>query len=261
MVSINVLAPLQRFLRRPNDDPGKTIFVAAAVSVVAALFVSSSVVLLRPIQEANRERERQAQIVKAVANAIGETGALQARIVDLRSGAFDPSVDPVTFDQDKAALDPQRSIAIPANADIARLDRRANHARVFVRESAGQIELLVMPVSGRGYASLIRAYLVLRGDLNTIAGLTVYEQAETPGLGARIADKAWQERWAGKKLIGSGGDIGVKVVQANASGPNEVDGITGATRTGQGITNAIRFWLGDLGFGPFLDRLRKERTP
>lgn len=257
MASVNLYAPLQRLLARPNDDPAKTIFVAAMVSVVAALFVSSSVVLLRPIQEDNRERERQAQIVKAVAGAIGEAGPLRARMVDLRTGAFDSVVDPVGFDQAKAAQDPQTSSAIPQDADIARLGRRANYARVFLRQADGKIELLVLPISGRGYSSVIRAYLVLRGDFETIAGLTIYEQAETPGLGSRITDKAWQQQWTGKQLGMATGAPKIEVVQAKASGPHQVDGISGASRTGQGVTNAIRFWFGDHGFGPFLERLRK----
>jgi len=36
----------------------------------------------------------------------------------------------------------------------------------------------------------------------------------------------------------------------------EVDGISGATRTGNGVTNMLRFWLGDHGFGVFLERIR-----
>ena len=37
-----------------------------------------------------------------------------------------------------------------------------------------------------------------------------------------------------------------------------VDGISGATLTGKGVTNTIRFWLDDDGYGPFLKNLREE---
>jgi Na+-transporting NADH:ubiquinone oxidoreductase subunit C len=96
------------------------------------------------------------------------------------------------------------------------------------------------------------------GDLKTVAGLTFYAQDETAGVGARILDPAWQAEWPGKRIADAGGEIRIAVVQRGARGPHEVDGITGATRTGEGITRLLRFWLGERGFGPFLARLGSE---
>ena len=71
----------------------------------------------------------------------------------------------------------------------------------------------------------------------------------------------WRERWQGKKLRDEAGRLRIGV----AKGPVEpgspeaaylVDGISGATRTGQGVADLLRFWLGDQGFGPYLDRIR-----
>ena len=39
----------------------------------------------------------------------------------------------------------------------------------------------------------------------------------------------------------------------------QVDGISGATRSALGVHGMVRFWLGEFGFGPFLQRLREER--
>ena len=47
------------------------------------------------------------------------------------------------------------------------------------------------------------------------------------------------------------------VVRGNASGPNEVDGISGASVTSYAISDMLEFWMGEHGFGPFLDRLKK----
>ena len=55
----------------------------------------------------------------------------------------------------------------------------------------------------------------------------------------------------------SDANVGIAVARGSASGPLEVDGISGATRTGNGITNLLRFWLGEYGFGPFLNRLAR----
>ena len=64
--------------------------------------------------------------------------------------------------------------------------------------------------------------------------------------------------WAGKQTADETGRVLIEVVRGVASGPFEVDGITGATRTGNGVTGMLRFWLGDWGYGPFLDRLAAE---
>jgi Na+-transporting NADH:ubiquinone oxidoreductase subunit C len=118
--------------------------------------------------------------------------------------------------------------------------------------------LIVLPVSGNGYQSVIKAMLALEPDLSTIAALTITQQGDTPGLGARIEDPAWQALWAGKQAVDETGQVAITVVRGQAASPNEIDGITGATITSNGVANMLRYWLGEHGFGPFLDRLRQE---
>jgi Na+-transporting NADH:ubiquinone oxidoreductase subunit C len=168
-------------------------------------------------------------------------------------------MDPVTYDQAAAAKQPESSIAIPKDVDIAGLGRRAKHATVFIRRERGKPILMVLPVHGAGYQSTLYGYLALRGDGNTVAALTFYKQGETPGLGARITEPAWQALWPGKRLADEGGTVKIAVVRGTAAGPYEVDGISGATRTGNAVTKMLRFWLGDTGFGPFLDRIKTGR--
>jgi Na+-transporting NADH:ubiquinone oxidoreductase subunit C len=115
-----------------------------------------------------------------------------------------------------------------------------------------------VPVRGTAYQSTLKGYLALKADLNTVAALTFYEQAETPGLGARIEEDAWQALWPGKKVADADGVIRIEVVKGAGKGVHEVDGISGATRTGTGVTNLLQFWLGPDGYGPYLDRLRLE---
>jgi Na+-transporting NADH:ubiquinone oxidoreductase subunit C len=45
-----------------------------------------------------------------------------------------------------------------------------------------------------------------------------------------------------------------------ATDPYRVDGLAGATITGRGVTEMLRFWLGEQGYGPYLERLRKGET-
>ncbi len=246
----------RRFKDLPADSTLKTLAFAFAVALISAIVVSFASVTLRPLQKANLERERQAQIVAIVSNAIGDAGPLTAHVVELSTGRFAPAMDPVTFDQEAAAKKPESSITIPKHADLAGIGRRAKHATVFIRRENGRPILLVLPVRGAGYQSMLYGYLALRGDGNTVAALSFYQQGETPGLGARIREPAWQALWPGKRIADKDGTIRINVVSGRSTSPHEVDGISGATRTGNAVTKMLRFWVGGWGFGPFLDRLK-----
>jgi Na+-transporting NADH:ubiquinone oxidoreductase subunit C len=68
--------------------------------------------------------------------------------------------------------------------------------------------------------------------------------------------------WQGKRIYGPDGTVALRVVKSAAAddvAPNHrIDGISGATMTGNGVTELMRFWFGDHGFGPFLQRLRQQ---
>ena len=223
---------------------------------------------LRPIQQANVEAERIAQLelVLAALSDIGRAQTiedLEARLVELASGRFDDSVDVATYDAELAASRPATSAAIPAELDLAGLKRRALHARVYlVRGSAGEIDMIILPVSGRGYQSTLRAWLVLDGNTRTVRALKFYQHGETPGVGARIEEAEWEAQWRDLPAYDDDGvlRIGVRSHAGGGFGDDaiyQVDGISGATRTAQGVDGMLRFWLGEFGFGPFLQLIRE----
>lgn len=263
---LDPVAAWRHFLARPNDDRIKVFGVAILVALFSALVVSVASVTLKPMQEAHLEAERAARMARMLDTLPGmrdvmeELGVdtLETRLVDLETGSFAQEVDPASFDQRAAASDPEQSVAIPPDEDIARLDRRAKLAPVYLLEKDGDLLLVVLPVVGSGYQSTIRASLALQADLTTVAALTITEQGDTPGLGARIEEPEWQALWAGKEVADASGQIVIDVVRGEATGPHEVDGISGATVTSNGVANMLRYWLGDHGFGLFLDRLRAE---
>ena len=253
-----------RLLALPNESRTKTIAMAFIVSGICALLVSSAAVLLAPMRDANLAAEREARLaamlesMPGLADIVAQYGAdsLETVVVDLETG--EPTdIDPATFDIAAAAEDPETSSIIPGEADIAGLGRRADLAPIHILREDGELRLVILPISAVGYQSTIRAHLALEGDLNTVAGLSIIEQAETPGLGARIEEPAWQALWPGKELAGDDGEIRLSVVRSRATSAFEVDGITGATRTGNAITAAIHFWLGEYGFDDVLANLRQ----
>jgi len=259
----------RRFLETPNDNPLKTVAVALAVALVSAVAVSTAAVTLRPLQEANLEAERESRMVGLVAtlpsmeDILADAGAesLEVRMVDLANGTFSDDIDPNTFDPREAAQDPELSTELDDEADVAGIGRRPNYAPVYLVRDGGAVALIVLPIYGAGYESTLYGYLAIEGDGVTVAGLTFYEQGETPGLGARIQDPAWEALWPGKEIADETGAVRITIVRGTATGPYEVDGITGATRTSTGVSNLLQFWLGEDGFGPFLELVRAGEVP
>ncbi len=102
---------------------------------------------------------------------------------------------------------------------------------VTVVEKKGQVFYvardgsLAFRFTGSGLWGPITGVMAVLPELKTIKGVTIIRQEETPGLGGRIAEAEFLNRFRSKKL-----EPGLIVVAAGrAEGENEVDGITGAT--------------------------------
>ncbi|WGH78568.1 FMN-binding protein [Jannaschia ovalis] len=254
--------PWRRLLALPNESRAKTVLVAFLVSAVCAALVSGATVLLRPIQAANRAAEERAQIaalvqgIPGMADLLAQSGGtLSTAVIALESGRAAADVTPATLNATLA--DPANWTALAPGADLAGLGQRPDYAQVFLLRDGDAVSLVLLPLSGRGYGGRIDAILALRGDMNTIAGLAVTQHSETPGLGARIEERSWQASFPGTELRDGRGEMRFRVARGPASGVHEVDGITGATRTGSGVTGMVRFWLGPDGYGPFLDAIAR----
>lgn len=261
---------IRRFLDMPSDRPFKTLVVTLLVALVCSALVTGSAVILKPLQLAKKEAERQRHIVDLVTRlpGVGEglkTGELrlEARVVDLATGTYVPDMDPGLYDQRRAVRDPGTSVEIPPKEDVAWIKRRARYAVVYLLMDAGKPALIVLPVHGKGYGPTIYGYLGLTADLKSVVGLNFYEHGETPGLGALIDAPAWRKQWFGKKIWDQGGTprLGVAEGPVDPASPDaayQVDGLTGATWTSRGVTNLLRYWLGEGGFGPYLRKLRQK---
>jgi Na+-transporting NADH:ubiquinone oxidoreductase subunit C len=131
----------------------------------------------------------------------------------------------------------------------------------------------VIPVNGYGLWDAIYGYLAIKPDGDTVIGISWYDQKETPGLGANIAEASWQNHFDGKKIFqeSAGGStdfkaapLGITVVKGKVSevlgdspkAKSAVDGMTGATLTGNGVTDAYKAVLA--AYRPFLIKLHNE---
>jgi Na+-transporting NADH:ubiquinone oxidoreductase subunit C len=256
-----------------RDSISNTIVVATLLCIVCSVLVSSAAVFLSDLQEANKVQERKRNILKA-AGLYDENAELEelfqrveTRVVDLETGRFvsESEIDPREYDPREAAKDPERSVKIDPEQDIAGIKRRPKYELVYLVKKDGKLDQVVLPIEGKGLWSTLYGYLALDADMETIRGITFYEHGETPGLGGEIDNPKWQEQWEGKEAFGPEGEPQIEVVHGtvNRERPEakyQVDGLAGATITSRGVTNLVQFWLGEKGFRTFLENLEKERT-
>ena len=262
-----------------KESTNKTILVAFLLCLACSIVVAGSVVLLKPIQEVNKALNLKVNIL-AAAGLLPESNdaaaieaafsKIEARIVDLDSGEYvEPEVvgrkEALAYDQRKASKDPKLSSPLSGADDIASIKRRVKYAKVYLVKNEGQLETIILPISGYGLWSTLHGFVALEPDVNTIVGLGFYEHAETPGLGGEVDNPRWKSSWTGKKLfdLSSSDDPKIKLLKgsvdpASKNAEYEVDGLAGATLTSRGVTNLIQFWTGEHGFQQYLNRLRKE---
>ncbi|MFA0349351.1 Na(+)-translocating NADH-quinone reductase subunit C [Vibrio sp. 10N.222.55.C6] len=246
-----------------NDSIKKTLFVVIALSLVCSIIVSTAAVVLKPKQQANAVLDQQTKILEVagieLAGNIPELYAenIEPRLVDFATGDFVDG-DATAYDQRKAAKDPAQSIKLSAEDDIAKILRRANTGTVYLVKDGAETSKVIIPVHGNGLWSMMYAFVAVETDGNTVSGITYYEQGETPGLGGEVENPSWRAQFVGKKLFDENHKPAIQVVKGGAPQGSEhgVDGLSGATLTSVGVQHTFDFWLGDMGFGPFLAKVR-----
>jgi Na+-transporting NADH:ubiquinone oxidoreductase subunit C len=243
-----------------NESFGKTLGVVVAVCLVCSIVVSGAAVGLRQLQQKNATLDRQSNILKAAGLLQQANGNIadtferfvEKRYVDLSTGEFvdAPSED---FDMIKAAKEEDSSVKV----DMSGLgfSRRAKVASVYlVKDESSDIQRVVVPVYGSGLWGLMYGFLAVDNDGNTIRELIYYEHQETPGLGAEVLNPSWQAKWDGKKLYDDG-DVAITVTKnAKSSSDYQVDALSGATLTSNGVQRTLRYWASENGYAPFFDK-------
>ncbi|MFW2589366.1 Na(+)-translocating NADH-quinone reductase subunit C [Sagittula sp. SSi028] len=264
--------PLRRFLDTPADNVAKTVTVALGLCLVASMVVSAAAVSLRPLQERNAALDKQVNIVQVA--GLYEEGidvaeafdAFEPHVLELATGEFADGqdiqgqvLDPLTFDDRSAAED--LTLSAPLDDDPASIGRQANYVTVYVlRNEDGTLDKVILPVYGYGLWSTLYGFMAIEEDGNTIYGLQFYEHAETPGLGAEVDNPRWKALWNEKKLRTENGEGELAITVAKTPPPAGreyfVDALSGATLTSRGVDSLVRFWMGERGFEPFLERVR-----
>ena len=138
---------------------------------------------------------------------------------------------------------------------------------IFIYVKDNQVDAYAIPISGYGLWSTLYGYFSVDGDGQTVRGITFYAHGETPGLGAEVEAKWFQDNFIGKKIASDDGTFrSVGIVRGKVKNmvgldeaPYYVDGISGATVTSKGVENFLREGLKN--YEAFSQRLRrKERV-
>ena len=135
---------------------------------------------------------------------------------------------------------------------------------LFLYRPQGQVSSYIVPVEGYGLWDMIYGYLALESDLNTVKGIRFYKHQETPGLGGEISKPWFTKQFEGKKILTSKGSfVSISVVSSGKASDlyageelnHYVDGISGGTITGKGVTSFLKEDLGR--YNKYFDALRK----
>jgi Na+-transporting NADH:ubiquinone oxidoreductase subunit C len=205
------------------------IIMVVVVGVVLAFAATS----LQPQQYENMRQEKMQNILATVGVQTDRAGAealfqkhIKEQVVLNNEGTEKEGVN--AFDVDLAK-------------EIKRIPGEQNFP-LYVAEVEGETYYII-PLRGSGLWNAIFGYIALKDDVNTIKGAVFDHLGETPGLGAEITQEWFRQRFTDEKIFDENGElIGVSVVKGNSSSSkddNKVDAISGATITGDGVSDMI----------------------
>ncbi len=194
------------------------IYATVMVIIVAFLlaFISSA---LKPTQDANVLRDTKNQIL------------ISLNITGLKGVAIDQKFAEVV-------------------TDTIQVDDK-----VVYQASVDGATKYVLPVKGRGLWGGLWGYISVNDDRQHVFGTYFDHESETAGLGARIKERWFQEQFNGKPIFTDNPQqVALTVVKKGQSkAETEIDGVTGATLTSNGVadmvTNGLQAYISFLSGG------------
>lgn len=238
--------------------------IALTLAVICSFFVAGANVLLKPRQDMNRELERKKNILLAAGILKADTDinkafeSVETYLVDMKTGVAEKGDAGKYFESIRKLASSADAVHLTKQQDIAVIKNIPAKIPVFIlRDGDGKIAKVVMPIYGSGLWSTMYGFMALNGDFDSVSGITFYEHGETPGLGGEIDNPLWKAQWVDKKIYGNDGSVALSIVKGGAQGESQVDSLSGATMTSRGVENTVKFWMGQDGFGKYLNALKQ----
>ena len=219
-----------------------TFIFISIVTIICAGLLSFAAYYLKDIQQKNVEVDMKKNILKAV-QLLENSKISQQEILD----SYIQSIESYAVNNLGEIIDLPEGILVE-DIDLEKEDTKPESKRmypVYVKRTGTDISAYCIPIIGKGLWSTMYGYLALESDLNTILGMTFYKQGETPGLGSEVESESFQNKFVGKEIWDKNGDlVSIKILKLEpaSDSPNlmhEVAGISGATKTGEGVMNLL----------------------
>lgn len=216
-----------------------TIIYSVIIVVIVAFFLAFVFQALKPMQDANVALDKKKQILNSL------------NIRDLNDAQADAKYKEVVvadrvIDEKGKVLLPGTTGGEDAGFKLESKDYKEGKLALYICRVNGETKY-VIPVYGMGLWGPISGYIALNADKSTVYGVYFNHESETAGLGAEIKDnKAWQEKFQGKKLFKNGDDktIALSVEKKVEDPTTQVDAVTGATLTSNGVRDMLHEALG-----------------
>ena len=216
-----------------------TIIYSVIIVVIVAFLLAFVFQALKSMQDANVALDKKKQILNSL------------NIRDLNDAQADAKYKEVVvadrvIDEKGKVLLPGTSGGENAGFKLESKDYKEGKLALYICRVNGETKY-VIPVYGMGLWGPISGYIALNADKSTVYGVYFNHESETAGLGAEIKDnKAWQEKFQGKKLFKNGDDKAIALsVEKKVEDPTtQVDAVTGATLTSNGVRDMLHEALG-----------------
>ena len=220
----------------------KYIFILS-LTIVCSLLLSLASEGLRSLKEKNVEIDKKKNILNAI--GLNITSLSNSDIdeyflnnIDTLIINLDGQVNNILTIPDLVAIENNQTGEVKYyNNDNEYLPMYEDNSR----------NVVVLPISGKGLWSTLFGYFAIDSrNYSTVRGITFYKHKETPGLDGEVSKKWFQSNFIGKEIYENNNLNSVKVAKAGYADENslyEVDGISGATITSNGVTT---FLLRDL---------------
>jgi len=216
-----------------------TIIYSVIIVVIVAFLLAFVFQALKPMQDANVALDKKKQILNSL------------NIRDLNDAQADAKYKEVVvadrvIDEKGKVLLPGTTGGEDAGFKLDSKDYKEGKLALYICRVNGETKYVV-PVYGMGLWGAISGYIALNADKSTVYGVYFNHESETAGLGAEIKDnKAWQEKFQGKKLFKNGDDKAIALsVEKKVEDPTtQVDAVTGATLTSNGVRDMLHEALG-----------------
>ena len=220
-----------------NRDSNKHTYIFAIIMVVSVAFVLSfTSESLKDLQNSNVKKEKMQNILSSVGINVSRDES-EDLYMDYISEELSLKLDG-TIDSDIEAFDINLALEVKKDSETQRFP-------LYIANVENE-KFYVIPLRGAGLWAEIWGYIALREDINTIKGVSFDHKSETAGLGAEITEDWFIDSFTDEKINDSQGNfVGVYLTKSNNDPrnedkmDNEVDAISGATITGDGVSEMI----------------------